>query len=106
MESMTQELVTLGDHAHHLRNKAEQISSRLSNLWQASHSAASTGEASRRLPSGHETARLRRADAEVAAAKLDLLVKQTRAEWRGFVSDVEELLASLEAAPLLRVCPD
>lgn len=106
MESIVHELVALGNDAQLLRNRAERMSSLLSNLWQSAHNTASTIKAARELPAGHETARLRRADAEVASAKLELLVKQARAEFRGMSVDTEELLASLEASPLLCVCPD
>lgn len=50
--------------------------------------------------------RVRQARAELSAAELAVSVYAARAEWIGFATDVEELLASLEAAPLLSVCPD
>lgn len=106
MESMTQELYSLSEKACRLGRVPERIHAVLSNLSLLASQTASTAEAAKTLPLKHEAARIRRADAELAAARLELAVKQARAEWRGFVSEVEELLASLEAAPLLSACPD
>ena len=106
MESMTAELYALSECASRLRRVPERIQVVLGNLSMLASQTASTAESAKAVPLQHEAARIKRADAELAAARLELAVKQARAEWRGFVSDVEELLASLEAAPLLSVCPD
>lgn len=106
MESMTKELYSLSENACRLGAVPDRITAVLRNLSLLANQTASTAQAAEALPLKHEAARMRRADAELAAAKLELAVKQARAEWRGFASDVEELLASLEAAPLLSVCPD
>lgn len=106
MESMIQELLVLSEHASRAALKPERVCIWLRNLSTLASSAASTAQAAKAVPLQHEASRVRLADAELAAAKLELAVKQSRAEWRGFVCAVEELLASLEAAQLLRLCPD
>jgi multidrug resistance efflux pump len=106
MESMTRELGALGHRLFNHRAKSEQLGMGFFNLSTMTAQAGATIEAVNAIPLTHEASRVRRADAELASAKLELGVTQMRAEWRGFVSEVEELLASLEAVPLLSRCPD
>ena len=106
MESMTRELNSLAGRLAGHRAKSEQLGMGFFNLSTMTARTADTNEAVSLIPLTHEASRVRRADAELASAKLELGVTQMRAEWRGFVSEVEELLASLEAVPLLSRCPD
>ena len=106
MESMTRELGVLAGRLAGHRAKSEQLGMGFFNLSKMTAQAAATIEAVNVIPLIHEASRVRRADAELAIAKLELGVTHVRDEWRGFVSEVEELLASLEAVPLLSRCPD
>lgn len=101
MESM----IGLAETATAMARSSERLHSVLKNLSSLTvccHSA----ENAVRVVANPDILRVRHAEAELARAKLELAVKQARAEWSGFVAVVEELFASLEAAPLLSVCPD
>ena len=104
MESLS--LMGLAASANQLGRLTERLGRVLNNLSLLAATVSESEDAVRKLGPASECLRTRRAESELAAAKLELGVKQFRPEWREFSMSIEELLASLEAAPLLEVCPD
>jgi hypothetical protein len=92
--------------AHRLAKLALCMNAGLDALNLKSYSAHATRHACVTSPMNDAISRrLAAAKADVAAAELALHLRNFRKDWEGFVDSVDELIASLEAAPLLEVCP-
>lgn len=104
MESLTD----VPRQCNHFADKARSFHNTFTNLASLAHRASETHEvaiAGFRKPDDVLAQLARKARADLAAAELAIGTRSFRADWSRFVAGVEELLASIEAAPLLSACP-